>query len=169
MINLNYQVDHVLYEIFKIILSIFKKKHNQKIDNLSIGIDINKIENKITFKTKTGYYLELLTSEIMKLLGSTRNKITKDEDGENVPHFEITEVLLVHCNIENNHYQQDSRVLCTFVPNKPFGSLLDISPKNLILLKTFNSEFQTIELWFADQNSQPLDIDDRINLTLVIK
>ena len=169
MINLNYQVDHVLYEIFKIILSIFKKKHNEKIDNLSIRIDINKIENKITFKTKTGYYLEVLTSEIMKLLGSTRNKITKDEDSENVPHFEITEVVLVHCNIENNHYQQDSRVLYTFVPNKPFGSLLDISPKNLILLKTFNSEFQTIELWFADQNSQPLDIDDRINLTLVIK
>ena len=84
-------------------------------------------------------------------------------------HLEITEVVLVHCNIVNNDYQQDSRFLYIFVPNKPFGSLLEISPKNLIYLKTFNSEFQIIEVWFTDQNSQPLQIDDRINLTLVIK
>ena len=105
----------------------------------------------------------------MKLLGSTENKITKDKNGENVPHLEITEVVLVHCNIVNNDYQQDSRVLYTFVPNKPFGSLLEISPTNHIFLKTFNSEFQTIEVWFTDQNSQQLEIEDRINLTLVIK
>ena len=84
-------------------------------------------------------------------------------------HLEITEVVLVHCNIVNNDYQQDSRFLYIFVPNKPFGSLLEISPKNLIYLKTFNSEFQIIEVWFTDENSQPLQIDDRINLTLVIK
>ena len=89
----------------------------------------------------------------MKLLGSTKNKITKDKNGENVPHLEITEVILVHCNIVNNDYQQDSRVLYTFVPNKPFGSLLEISPTNLIFLKIFNSEFQTIEVWSTDQNS----------------
>ena len=105
----------------------------------------------------------------MKLLGSTENKITKDKNDENVPHLEITEVVLVHCNIVNNDYQQDSRVLYTFVPNKPFGSLLEICLTNHILLKTFNSEFQTIDLWFTDQNSQPLEIEDRINLTLVIK
>ena len=105
----------------------------------------------------------------MKLLGSTENKITKDKNGENVPHLEITEVVLVHCNIVNNDYQQDSRVLYTFVPNKPFGSLLEISPTNHIFLKTSNSEFQTIEVWFTDQNSQPSEIEDRINLTLVIK
>ena len=105
----------------------------------------------------------------MKLLGSTENKITKDKNDENVPHLEITEVVLVHCNIVNNDYQQDSRVLYTFVPNKPFGSLLVISLTNHILLKTFNSEFQTIDVWFTDQNSQPLEIEDRINLTLVIK
>ena len=105
----------------------------------------------------------------MKLLGSTENKIIKDKNGENVPHLEITEVVLVHCNIVNNDYQQDSRVLYTFVPNKPFGSLLEISPTNHIFLKTFNSEFQTIEVWFTDQNSQPLEIEDRINLTMVIK
>ena len=64
----------------------------------------------------------------MKLLGSTKNKITRDKNGENVPHLEITEVVLAHCSIANNDYQQDSRVLCTFAPNKTFGSLLKISP-----------------------------------------
>ena len=105
----------------------------------------------------------------MKLLGSTENEITKDKNGENVPHLEITEVVLVHCNIVNNDYQQDSRVLYTFAPNKPFGSLLEISLTNHIFLKTFNSEFPNIDVWFTDQNTQPLKIEDRINLTLVIK
>ena len=117
------------------------KKHEIVTDNPSIRIYINKIENRITFKIKTGYYLELLTSETMKLLGRTKIKITKDENGENVPRLEITEVVLIHCNIVNNDYQQDSRVLYTFVPNRSFDDLLDISPKNIIFLKTFNSEF----------------------------
>ena len=97
------------------------------------------------------------------------NKITKDKNGENVPHLEITEVVLVHCNMVNNDYQQDSRVLYTFVPNKSFGSLLDISPSNHIFLKTFNSEYDEIVVWFTDQNSKPLEIEDRVNLTMVIK
>ena len=86
----------------------------------------------MTFKIKTGYYLELLTSETMKLRGSTESKITKDENGNNVPNIEITEVVLVHCNIVNNDYQEDSRVLYIFIPNKLFGQLLDISPKKII-------------------------------------
>ena len=77
----------------------------------------------------------------MKFLGSTENKITKHKNGENIPHLEITELVLVHCNIVNNDYQQDSRVLYTVVPNKTFDSLLEISPKNHIFLKTFDSEF----------------------------
>ena len=85
---------------------------------------MNKIENRITFKIKTEFSLELLTSETVTLLGSTENKITKLKNGENVPHLEITEVVLVHCNIFNNDYPQDSRVLYTFIPNEPFGSLL---------------------------------------------
>ena len=113
--------------------------------------------------------LDLLTSETMKLCGSPKNKIDEDKNGENVPYLEITEVVLVHCNIANNDYQQDSRVLYTIVPNKPCGSLIEISPKNHIFLKTCNSEFQAIEIWFTDQNSQPLEIEDRTNLTLVIK
>ena len=132
-------------------------------------IFVNKIENKIAFKIKTEYYVEPLIPKTMKLLGSTENEITKDKNGENVPHLEITELVLVHCNIVNNDYQQGSRVLYTFVPNKPFGNLLEIAPTNFIPLKTFNSEFQTIEVWFTDQNSQPLEIEDRINLTMVIK
>ena len=105
----------------------------------------------------------------MTLLGSSKSKLTKYENGENVPHLEITEVVLVHCDIVNNDYQQDSRVLYTFVPNKQFGRLLEISPKNHIFLKAFNSEHNKIKVWFTDQNSQPLEIEDRINLTMVIK
>ena len=88
-----------------------------------------------------------------------------------MPHLEITEVVLVHCNVANNDYQQDSRVLYTFVPNKLFGNLLEleISSTHHIILKTFNSEFQYIQVWFTDQNSQPLELEDRINITLVIK
>ena len=132
-------------------------------------IFVNKIENKIAFKIKTEYYVEPLILKTMKLLGSTENEITKDKNGENVPHLEITELVLVHCNIVNNDYQQGSRVLYTFVPNKPFGNLLEIAPTNFIPLITFNSEFQTIEAWFTDQNIQPLEIEDSINLTLVSK
>ena len=98
------------------------EKHGEDIDEPSVQIYVNKIENRVTFKIKNGYSLELLTPETMKLLGSTKNKITKDKNGENVPHLEITEVVLVHCNIVNNDYQKDSRVLYTFVRNKTFGS-----------------------------------------------
>ena len=143
------------------------KKHGENIDNVSVKVYVNKIEKRITFKIKNGYILELLTPEKIKLLGSTENKITKDKNGQNVPNLEIKEV--VHCNIVNNGYQQDSKVLYTFISNKSFVSLLKISPTNHIFIKTFNSEFQTIEVWFTDQNSKPLEIEDRINLTLVIK
>ena len=85
-----------------------------------------KIENRITFKTKTWCYFELLTPETMQWVGGTKSKITKDENGENVSRLETTEVVLIHCNIFNNDYQQDSRVLYAFVPNTRFGQLLDI-------------------------------------------
>ena len=130
------------------------KKHGENIYKLSLQIYVNKIENRVTFKIKGGYSLELLTSETMKLLGSTENKITKDKNDENVPLLKITEVVLVHCDIVNNDYQQDSRVLYSFVPNKPFGSLLEISTTNHIFLKTFNSKYDEIEVWFTYQNSQ---------------
>ena len=131
------------------------KKHGEDIGKPSVMIYVNKIVNRVTFKIKIGYSLELLSPETMKLLGSSENKITKNKNGENVPHLEITEVVLVHCNIVNNDYQQDSTELYTFVPNKPFGSLLKISPANQIFLKTFNSEYEII-VWFTNQNSKPL-------------
>ena len=134
-------MDRILYQIFKIILSIFKNNtHGESVDKPLVQIYGHKIENRVTFKIKNRYNLALLAPEIMKLLGSTKKKkkITKGINGENVPHLEITEVVLVHCDIVNNDYQQDSRVFYTFVPNKPFGNLLEISPTNHIFLKTFN-------------------------------
>ena len=101
-------------------------------DNPPITTYVNKIENRITFRINAGYYHELLTSETMKLLESTKSRITKENNGENVPRLESIEVALVHHNIANNDYQQDSRVLYTFVPNKSSGQLLNISPKNSI-------------------------------------
>ena len=145
------------------------KKHGKSVDNPSIRMYINRIENRITFKIKSGYYLELLTPETMKLLGSTESKITKDKNGENVPHLEIVKLVLVHCNLVNTDYQQDSRILYSFVPNKTFGSLLEISPTNQVFLKTFNSEFEEVKIWFTDQTSKPLELEDKINVTLIIK
>ena len=145
------------------------KKHSECVDNLSLRMYIDRIENRITFKIKNGYCVELLTPETIKLLGSTESKITKDKNGENVPHLEVVELVLVHCNLVNNDYQQDSRILFTFVPNRTFRSLLEISPTNHVFLKTFNSEFQEVKIWFTDQTSKPLELEDKINITLIIK
>ena len=95
----------------------------------------------------------------MKLFGSNKTKIKNDENRENVPYLEIIEVVLVHCNIISNNYQQNSRVLYTFVPNKSFGQLLDISAKKI--LKSFDSQFSYIEVWFTDPNSKPLELEDK--------
>ena len=105
-------------------MSIFLKRHSEIVNDPPIEIFVSKNENRITFKIENRYYLELLTPATMKLIGSTKSKITKDKNGENVPHLEIVELVLIHCNIVNNNYQQNSRILYTFVPNKPFGSLL---------------------------------------------
>ena len=118
-------------DYFKYIL----KKHSKNVDDPSIRIYVNKIENRITFKIKTGYYLELLIPETMELLGSTKSKITKDKNRENLPHLEVVELVILHCSLVNNNYQQHLRILYTFVPNKTFGSLLEISPTNHIFLK----------------------------------
>ena len=117
-------------------------------------IYVNKIENRITFKVKTGCCLELLTSETRKLLGINKNKITKDENGENVPHLEITEVVFDHFNIVNSNYQHDSRVF-------------NILSKNVMFLKIFSSKFLYIEVWYTDQNYMLLEIEDKIKITLV--
>ena len=132
-----------------------------------IKIYTNKIENRTLLKIETGSYLELSNPETMKLHGYTESKI-KDKYGENVPYLEITEVVLIPFNLLNNSYQQNSRVLHIFVPNKSFGQLLDISSRNFVFLKMFDSEFSYIELLFTDRNSNPLEIEEKINITAVI-
>ena len=143
-------MDHIQYLIFNKYFEYILKKHSENVDNPSVRIFVNKTENRITFKIKSGYYLELLTPETMKLIpsNSTEKKITKDKNNENVPHLEVVELVV----------EVDSRILYTFVPNKTFGSLLEISPTNHIFLKTFNSEFQEIKIWFTDQTSKPLEV-----------
>ena len=129
---------------------------------------MNRIKNRIVFKIKTGYKLELLTSEKMKLLGSTKKICDEVEDGENLPKLESVEVVLVHCDLVKNDYQHTSKVLFTFVPNKQFGQLINISPHSLTMMNTVNTEFSFVEVWFTDQVSKALEIEDNVNLTLFI-
>ena len=134
------------------------KKHETLTENPPVQIYPNKIKNRIVFKIKTGDKLELLSSETMKLLGSTKKDVDQDKDGEDVPKLESVEVVLVHCNLVNNSYQQASKVLFTFVPNKQFGQLITILSHLLTMLKITNAELQSIQLWFTDQNNRPLEI-----------
>ena len=106
----------------------------------------------------------------MELSGSTKKKkdFDKDKDGKHVPKFEPVEVVLVHCNLVKNDYQQTSKVLFTFVPKKQFGELINISPYFLTMMNTVNTEFSSVEVWFTDQASKALEIEDNVNLTLII-
>ena len=129
---------------------------------------MNKAKNRIVFKIKTGYKLELLSPETMKLLGSIKKDVDQDKDVENVPKLESVEVVLVHCNLVNSNYQQASKVSFTFVPNKQFGQLTSISPHSLTMLNTTNTEFLFVEVWFTDQDSKQLEIEYNVNMTLII-
>ena len=144
------------------------KKHETLTENPPIQIYTNKTKNRIAFKVKTGYRLELLSPETMKLLGSTKKDVDKDKDGEDVPKLESVEVVLMHCNLVKNSYRQASKVLFTFVPNKRFGQLISISAHLLTMIKTTNAEFQPIQLWFTDQNNRTLKIEESVNITLII-
>ena len=144
------------------------EKHEILAENRPIQIYPNKIKNRIVFKVKTRCKLEFLTPETMKILGSTKKDVDKDKDGEDVPKLESVEVVFMHCNLVSTSYQQTSKVLFTFVPNKQFGQLITISPHSLTMLKTTNTEFQSIQLWFTDQNNRPLEIEDSVNITLII-
>ena len=144
------------------------KKHETFAENSPIQIYSNKIKNRIVLKVKSGYKLELLSPETMKLLGRTKQDVGKYKVREDVLKLGSVEVLLMHCNLVNNSYQQASKLLFTFVPNEQFGQLITISPHSLTTLKTTNAEFQSIQLWFTDQNNRALEIEDRINITLII-
>ena len=159
----SYTIDDI-QDYFEFII----KKHETLTDNPSIKIHSNKIKNRIVFKIKTGYKLELLAPETMKLLGSTNKVADKDKNCENVPKLESVEVVLVHCNLVKNDYQHASKVLFSFVPNKQFGQLLNISPHVFAMMNTVNTEFSSVEVWFTDQSSKALEIEDNVNLTLII-
>ena len=104
----------------------------------------------------------------MKLLGSTKKDVHQDKNGENVPKLEFVETVLVHCNLIKNVYQHTSKVLFTFVPDKEFGQLINISPHSLIMMNTVNTEFSSVEVWFTDKASKAIEIKDNVNLTLII-
>ena len=144
------------------------KKYETIGETVPIIIYANTITNRVVFKIKTEYKLKLLSKETMKLLGSTKDTISSDKNSENVPILENVEVVLVHCNLVNNSYQQASKELFTFVPNKQFGQLISISPHSLIFLKTMNTNFSKIEVLFTDQNNNALEIEDNVNISLII-
>ena len=149
-------------------LEFIIKKHETLTENPSIQIYPNKIKNRIIFKIKTGYKIELLTPKTMKLLGSTKKEIDKDKNGENVPKLESVEVVLINCNLVKNDYQHTSKVLFTFVPDKKFGQLINISLHAFTMMNTVNTEFSSVEVCFTVQASKALEIEDNVNLTLII-
>ena len=149
-------------------IEYISKKHETIGENAPILIYANTINNRIVFKIKSGYKLELLSKETMKLLGSTEDTIDADKNSENVPKLENVEVVLVHCNLVNNGYQQNSRVLFTFVTTKQYDQLITISSHSLVFLKTMNTDFSEIEVWFTDQNNNVLEIEDNVNISLII-
>ena len=159
----SYSIEHI-QDYFEFTI----KKHETLTENPPVQIYPNKIKNRIIFKIITGYKLELLTPETMRLLGSTKKDVDANKNSENVPKLGSVEVVLVHCNLVNNNYQQASKVLFTFVPNKQFGQLINITPHSLTILSTTNTAFSYIEVWFTDQNSEPLEIEDSVNLTLIV-
>ena len=144
------------------------KKHETIAEVSPVLIYVNEINNRIAFKIKSGYKLELLSKETMRLLGSSADTIDSDKNSELVPKLESVDLVLVHCNLVNNSYQQASKVLFTFVPNKKYGQLITVSPETLIILKTVNTEFSFIEIWFTDQDNRPLEIEDSVSNSLII-
>ena len=137
-------------------------------ENPPVQIYPNKIKSRIVFKIKTDYQLELLTPEAMKLLGRTKKDVNSDKNSENGPKLESVEVVLIHCDLVKNDYQHTSKVLFSLVPNKQFGQLINISAHSLTMMNTINTEFSFVEVWFTDQASKALEIEDNVNLTLII-
>ena len=143
------------------------KKHEILTENPLIQIYPNKIQSRAFLKIKTDSQ-SLLTPETMKLLGSTKKDVDSEKNSENVPKLEFVEVALVPCNLVKNDYQHTSRVLFSFVPNKQYGQLINISPHSLTMMNTVNTKFSFVEVWFTDQASKVLEIEDNVNLTLII-
>ena len=144
------------------------KKHETLTENSPVQIYPNKIKNRIVLKIKTGYKLELLTPETMKTLESAKKDVDKDKDEETVPKLKSVEVVLVHCNLVKNDYQYTWKVLFSFVRNKQFGQLINTSTHSLTIINTANTEFSLVEVWFRDQASKALEIDDIVKLAIIL-
>ena len=148
---------------------ILKKKHETLTENPPIQIYPNKVKNR-TVKIKIDYKLELVTLETRRLLESIKKDGDLDKNSENVPKLESVEVVLDHCNLVKNDYQHTSKIVFSFAPKKQFGQLINISPHSLTMMNTVNTEFSFAEVWFTDQISKALEIEDSVNLiTLIIR
>ena len=146
--NDNFDLPHGSYCIADIqdYFEFIIKRHETLTENPPIKIYPNKIKNRIVFKIQTGYKLDLLTPETIKLLGSTKKDVDADKNSVNVPKLESVEVALVYWNLVKNDYQHKSKVLSSFVPNKQFGQLINISPLSLTMTNTVNTEFSFVEV-----------------------
>ena len=143
------------------------KKHETITTTSPVLIYANLTSNRIVFKIKTGYKLELLSKETMRLLGSTTNTTDKEKNSELVPKLESVDLALMHCNLVNNTYQKASKVLFTFVPDKSYGQLIASIPHPLMMLKTVNTEFFICRSWFTDQDKRLLEIEDSVNISMI--
>ena len=139
------------------------KKHKTLTTIPPIHVYIDRINKRLVFKIKDGYKLKLQRPETMKFFG--RKKKNKTKNGEKVPNLEV---VLIQCIVVDDQYQQKSEVLYTFMPNKSYAYLLNVDPSNLVFLKTYNTDFDEIIVLFMNQNRRTLDIEDKVNLTLLI-
>ena len=131
---------------------IYHQKHETIVNNPHAQIYANVIKNRVVFKIKTGYELELLSPETVNLLESTKKDVDNDKDEEDLPKLKSVENVLVYCNLFNNKYQKAFKILFTFVPDGQLGQWITFAPRSLIILKTTNAEFEFIEVWFTDQH-----------------
>ena len=143
------------------------KKNETLTENAPVQIYINKIKNRILLKKKNRIQIRIFIFRNNEIIKHNKH-VDQDKDGEDVSKLESFEIALVYCNLVKNNYKQASTVLFTFVPNKQFDQLSNISPHSLIMLNTTNTEFFSIEVWFTDQNSKSLEIEGNVNMLLII-
>ena len=136
--------------------------------NDPIHIYITRSNNRLLFKIKDGHKLGLQTPDTIKLFGSAKKLIEKTKNGESVSSLEVVEIVLVQCSLVDNQYQQKSEVLYTFIASKFYAYLLNVESSNLVFLRTYNTKFDEIIITFMDQNGRSIEIEDKVNLTMLI-
>ena len=156
--NLNYQMVLILFQIYSGLYLVHHKKHETLATISPIHVYIYRINNRLVFKIKDQYKLELQKTK----------RIDKTKNGEKVPSLEVAEVVLVQCNLVNNEYQLKFKVLCSFMPSKSYAYWLNVEPSNLVFLKTYHTVLDEIIITFTYQIGRPLNIEDKVNLTLLI-